>query len=87
MAPRNGLLSIVLLYALTIPLIATHAAEQSDYLTGQLLVATPEMRDPRFAETVIYMVKHRRGGRLRAGHQPPVGERPYRRLAQRVWYR
>ena len=44
--------------ALSLPLIATHAAEQSDYLTGQLLVATPEMRDPRFVETVIYIVKH-----------------------------
>ncbi|MDP2606520.1 MAG: YqgE/AlgH family protein [Deltaproteobacteria bacterium] len=28
------------------------------YFTGQLLVATAEMRDPRFVETVIYMVKH-----------------------------
>ncbi len=27
-------------------------------LTGQLLVATPEMGDPRFARTVIYMVHH-----------------------------
>jgi putative transcriptional regulator len=52
------LLSIFLLFALSILLIETHAAEQNDYLTGQLLVATPEMRDPRFVETVIYMVKH-----------------------------
>lgn len=35
--------------------IAT-AAERS--LAGQLLVATSEIRDPRFAETVIYLVKH-----------------------------
>jgi len=34
------------------------AAASTKYLTGQLLVATPEMADPRFAETVIYMVKH-----------------------------
>src|SRR5215475_7819891 len=27
-------------------------------LAGELLVATTEMRDPRFAETVIYMVRH-----------------------------
>ena len=32
------------------------AAERS--LAGQLLVATSEMKDPRFAETVIYLVKH-----------------------------
>jgi putative transcriptional regulator len=25
---------------------------------GRLLVATPEMRDPRFVESVIYMVRH-----------------------------
>ena len=55
---RNWLLSIFLFFALGILLIETHSAEQSDNLTGQLLVATPEMRDPRFVETVIYIVKH-----------------------------
>lgn len=57
---RNGMFSILL--ALSLPLIATHAAEQTENLTGQLLVATPEMRDPRFVETVIYMVKHSQEG-------------------------
>ena len=33
-------------------------SEQDRFLAGQFLVATPEMRDPRFAEAVIYMVKH-----------------------------
>ncbi|HXG53048.1 MAG TPA: YqgE/AlgH family protein [candidate division Zixibacteria bacterium] len=32
------------------------------HLTGQLLVATPEMTDPRFVETVIYLVRHDAGG-------------------------
>jgi len=32
------------------------AAERS--LAGQLLIATGEMNDPRFAEAVIYLVKH-----------------------------
>ncbi|MDZ4343434.1 MAG: YqgE/AlgH family protein [Candidatus Binatia bacterium] len=36
----------------------SRTAEQAGYFTGQLLVATAEMRDPRFVETVIYMVKH-----------------------------
>lgn len=53
---RHGLISVLL--ALGLPLIAAHAAERSEDLTGQLLVATPEMRDPRFVETVIYIVKH-----------------------------
>jgi len=34
------------------------------YLAGQLLVATPDMRDPRFIETVIYMVKHNADGAM-----------------------
>jgi len=32
------------------------------FLTGQLLVATPDTTDPRFAETVIYMITHRPDG-------------------------
>lgn len=34
------------------------------YLAGQLLVATSDMRDPRFVETVIYMVKHSADGAM-----------------------
>jgi len=33
-------------------------AEQELYVAGELLVATEEMKDPRFVESVIYMVKH-----------------------------
>lgn len=33
-------------------------------LAGRLLVARPEMNDPRFARTVIYMVKHDASGAL-----------------------
>ena len=71
---RNGILSIFL--ALSIPLIATNAAEQSDYLTGQLLVATPEMRDPRFVETVIYMVKHSAEGAFGLVINRPLAKGP-----------
>ena len=52
---RNGLVSVLLFSVLA---AQTTATEQSGYLTGQLLVATADMRDPRFVETVIYMVKH-----------------------------
>lgn len=48
---------LLLVVAFLHPIYLT-AAEQERYLTGQLLVATPEMQDPRFVETVIYMVKH-----------------------------
>ena len=34
------------------------------YLTGQLLVAMPNMADPRFARTVIYMCAHNSDGAM-----------------------
>ena len=71
---RNVLLSIFL--ACSLPLVATHAAEESDYLTGQLLVATPEMRDPRFVETVIYMVKHSAEGAFGLVINRPLAKGP-----------
>lgn len=39
------------------------AEEERDFV-GQLLVATDEMRDPRFVETVIYIVKDNSEGTL-----------------------
>jgi putative transcriptional regulator len=38
------------------------AAEQENSLIGRLLVALPGMKDPRFFESVIYIVKHDREG-------------------------
>ena len=35
---------------------------ESRFLTGQLLVATPGMADPRFHRTVIFMAKHDENG-------------------------
>jgi putative transcriptional regulator len=34
------------------------------YLTGQLLIAMPQMRDPRFTRTVIYMCAHSPAGAM-----------------------
>lgn len=34
------------------------------YMTGQLLVAMPQMRDPRFARAVIYMCAHSADGAM-----------------------
>jgi putative transcriptional regulator len=36
----------------------SRTVEPEPSLAGRLLVATPDMRDPRFVETIIYMVKH-----------------------------
>jgi putative transcriptional regulator len=40
------------------------ADSSSPYLTGQLLVAMPQMRDPRFARSVIYMCAHSADGAM-----------------------
>jgi putative transcriptional regulator len=45
-------------------------------LTGQLLVATPEMRDPRFSHTVILMVRHGKEGAFGIIINRPIEERP-----------
>jgi putative transcriptional regulator len=68
--------TIFLLCALSILPVVTEAAEQSDNLTGQLLVATPEMRDPRFAETVIYMVWHNEEGAFGLVINRPLAKGP-----------
>jgi putative transcriptional regulator len=50
--------------------------DDTRYLVGRLLVATTEMRDPRFAETVIYMVRHDARGALGLVVNRPVAVRP-----------
>ena len=44
-------------------------------LTGQLLIASPNIGDPRFANTVILMVKHDKEGALGIVINRPVGEK------------
>jgi putative transcriptional regulator len=43
-------------------------------LAGQFLIATPEMQDPRFAETVVLMIRHNRDGAMGIVINRPVGE-------------
>ena len=43
-------------------------------LAGQFLIATPEMQDPRFAETVVMMIRHNRDGAMGIVINRPVGE-------------
>lgn len=38
--------------------------QKSGYLTGQLLVAMPQMQDPRFMRTVIFMCAHTEDGAM-----------------------
>jgi|SRR5215470_12806353 len=45
-------------------------------LAGSLLVASPSMGDPRFAGTVILMVRHDKNGAFGLVVNRPIGERP-----------
>lgn len=42
----------------------TASPPSGKYLTGQLLVAAPNMPDPRFAKTVIFLVRHNEKGAM-----------------------
>jgi putative transcriptional regulator len=76
----------LLLYALMIIAVACDrtdimaAGEQDRFLTGQLLVATPEMKDPRFAEAVIFMVKHDADGAFGLVINRPMAKGPFEDL-------
>jgi len=49
-------------------------------LAGQLLIATPEMRDARFDHAVILVVRHDKSGALGIVINMPAGERPLSEL-------
>ena len=73
---RRKLTAIASLVAALIVLGAA-PPEHSDTtsLTGQLLIAAPTIGDPRFAHTVILMVRHDKEGALGIVINRPVGER------------
>src|SRR5262249_52215538 len=53
-------------------------------LAGQLLIASPDMDDPRFAQTVILMVQHNKDGALGIIINRPVGELSYAELLKSI---
>ena len=63
--------------AILAALLFSPAADPADTasLTGQLLIAAPTIGDPRFAHTVILMVKHDKDGALGITINRPVGEK------------
>ena len=58
-------------------LLGQAAADPPDIpsLAGQLLIASPNIGDPRFAHTVILMVKHDKDGAFGITINRPVGEK------------
>src|SRR5947209_14456316 len=78
-APRIPLrrkLATVALLAAALIVLGAAPPEHSDTtsLTGQLLIAAPTIGDPRFAHTVILMVRHDREGAFGIVINRPVGE-------------
>ena len=51
-------------------------AQEEKSLTGQFLVATEALGDPRFARTVIYMIRHDGSGAMGLIVNRPVGDLP-----------
>jgi putative transcriptional regulator len=49
-------------------------------LAGQLLVASPDMPDPRFRRTVILLVRHDKTGAMGIVINRPLGEEPLAKL-------
>ena len=60
------------------------ASPPAGSLTGQLLVATPRMGDPRFYHTVILMVRDNADGSMGIVINRPVGERPLAEILKAV---
>jgi putative transcriptional regulator len=74
---RLRLLCVVAVFVIA---VRASAAEKSDEFIGRLLIATPVMQDPRFVETVIYMVKHDGEGALGLVVNRPIAKRPIQEL-------
>jgi len=55
-------------------------AQPGGSLAGQLLVATPEMGDPRFRQTVILMAQHNQNGALGVVINRPLSDMPVAKL-------
>jgi len=82
---------LLALAAILLPATLVHAALQNPAaapgqasLAGQILIASPGLRDPRFDHTVILMVRHSPGGALGVVVNLPLGERPLTNLLDDV---
>jgi putative transcriptional regulator len=80
--PSAWLKRLAIILASIVPAALAQAALESPKdvpartsLAGQLLVATPAMGDPRFAQTVIFMARHDKDGAFGIVINKPVGER------------
>jgi len=79
------LLALALLPALLMGAIPTQDdASEPGPLTGQLLIAAPEMRDPRFVHAVIVIVRQGKEGAFGIVINRPVEDRPVAALLKEM---
>jgi len=76
------LLPAAAIFAAAVPLAVAAEPPEIAPLTGQLLIAAPTIGDPRFAHTVILMVRHDRQGAFGIVINRPVGESPIASLLE-----
>jgi putative transcriptional regulator len=79
--------SLVVLVLAAAPLGATlpeAAAPQNPSLAGQLLIAAPDMADPRFVQAVILIVRHDASGALGIMINRPAEQTPIADLLQAI---
>jgi len=76
-APRRGLSAAItaLFFCLLTGRCASAADTGDRGFAGQLLVASEEMKDPRFLETVIYLVRHNADDLLKGFGAPAKGSK------------
>lgn len=82
-AARLGLhFLLVALLLVPVPIAAQEA--EIDSLKGRLLVATEELRDPNFRETVVYMLEHNAEGAFGLVINRPLGEMAHTDLLEKL---
>ena len=75
-----ALLALISAIAPPIPAMS----EEGGSLAGQLLVASPEIGDPRFAHAVILVLRHRLSGAVGIVINRPIEERTFASLLQAI---
>ena len=87
---RRAILTLGVIAALAAPFTAAHPVPEvtpiprDSSLAGQLLVAEPDMGDPRFQHAVILIVQHSKTGALGIIINRPIEERPMASLLQAI---
>ncbi len=70
--------------AAPMPAPGPQRAEQPASLAGRFLVATPQLVDPNFTQTVVYMVEHNERGAMGLVINRPLGQAPIERLLEKL---